>query len=694
MAGIVEKLMGRQSGTTAGVSGGINSILFGSAGGLSRPFHVTADSNQRIRIGFWPIISASEPETAMGILAMLSTLLERWPSVRVYRLIVRLEGDPADYRWDISRSQFGVDDWELEGLDENVAIWGSLTHDGNSFALKLEVESDFSQSDIPETITRRFGKLADLVSDLHSVAAEIADLLDAGEISPLASIYDATHLTEDRLKALFRVVFDWERMLWLSLWGVEITQADLLNQKDKLIAEARQADERSFAFWLVGREYARALAPVYGDVSETLLPTVEDAAGELQEQPLALVALGSGLFRAGERARSYDLLEQCVALHPDSILPRFTLAEFYRAGGEVGPAVAAFQAAIENEVTSAALYMRYADLLLFLDANNVVMNLGARRTSASGKTFVEDVVLVDADENEQNLLAREAAEAYREALALEPDRLDALAQLVPLLIELDDDELWTRFERLVAVDGEGHAVRAAIETMYSLENLEPGVLILQKAIRAAPERFDLRLNLAVLYITADDYDAAYSELERLETAAQTIQQRADVERLMLTAEDPDFEARFGEIDDQLRAGNSISAGDVEFLEDVLEKAPSLSQAYTALASAYNVWGEKQDALDVLLDGQKILPEDPEIIELLARLLWDSGEQQLAFEYLNKGIKHNPDHVGLLSRTGMYLFADGQEESAREFLLMAEALNPTHSALIEARAYIARKVNEL
>jgi tetratricopeptide (TPR) repeat protein len=693
MVDIVEKLTGRKSAAST-TAGGINSILFGNTGSLSRSFSATAINDYRIRIGFWPIISASDPEAAMGILVILSLLLERWRSVHVYRLLASLDGVPAAYQWDLRKSQFGVDDWELEGLDENVAIWGSLDRGPNGFSLKLEVESDFSQSDVPETVTRQFKSLAELLSDLYGIAEEIADLLDAGEISPLAAVYERTLLDESSLKQLLSAVFEWERMLWLSLWGVELAEDEMLQQQDKLVTQAVNSVEQPFAFWLVGRECARALDPVYGPLSETLLPTVENVAEKLQEQPLSLVALGVGLFRAGERARAYDLLEQVVELHPDNLAARFTLAELYRAGAEFGPAVATFQRAIEDEIASSALYMRYADLLLFLNANNVVMNLGVRRTSAAGKTFVEDVVLIDTSENEQDLLIREAAEAYREAFALEPDQLEALSQLVLLLIDLDDDDLWPRFERLVALDTDGYAVRAAIEAMYAVSNLKPGLAILQKAISVATERLDLRLNLAVLHLVAEDYDSAYSELEQVEPLVKTPQQRADVERLMLAANDPEFEARFGEVDDQLRAGNSISASDVEFLEDVLDQAPSLAQAYTALASAYNAWGETQDALDVLLDGQKALPEDPEIVGLLARILWESGEHKLAFDYLNTGVKHNPDHVGLLARTGMYLFADGQEESAREFLLLAEALNPSHPTLIEARAYIAHKMGEL
>src|SRR3954469_17204729 len=75
------------------------------------------------RVGLWPILSDSEPEIAMGLGLVLAALLERTPAVRVYRLLAQVSETPNSYEWDLANSQFGVDDWELEGLDENVAIW-------------------------------------------------------------------------------------------------------------------------------------------------------------------------------------------------------------------------------------------------------------------------------------------------------------------------------------------------------------------------------------------------------------------------------------------------------------------------------------------------------------------------------------------------------------------------------------------
>jgi tetratricopeptide (TPR) repeat protein len=161
---------------------------------------------------------------------------------------------------------------------------------------------------------------------------------------------------------------------------------------------------------------------------------------------------------------------------------------------------------------------------------------------------------------------------------------------------------------------------------------------------------------------------------------------------MLSVDDPEFEARFGEIRDRIGAGHALSAADVEYLEDELEKAPNFAACYTLLASAYLAWDENDDALEVLLDGQKRFPENPDVLALLGRVLWDSGEKELALDYLNKGLKTNPNHVPLLITTGRYLFDDGHDEEARLFLTRAEALDPRHPMLIAVREHIARSLS--
>ena len=226
-----------------------------------------------------------------------------------------------------------------------------------------------------------------------------------------------------------------------------------------------------------------------------------------------------------------------------------------------------------------------------------------------------------------------------------------------------------------------------------LEDVSPGLDILADAIEASPERVDLRVNYAVALLLDEQPDEAAAELEVAEELTDDLSIIADIERLFLEANDPEFESRLGEITELVTAGRPLGRRDIEFLDAALEEAQSFSQGYLLLARGYLNGESSSAALEVLLDGQNYLPEDAEITALLARVLWDSGEHELAFDYLNKGLKHNPDDVPLLALSGQYLCDEGQDEEARTFLMRAQSLEPRNRTLIETQRYISRQMGQ-
>jgi tetratricopeptide (TPR) repeat protein len=199
--------------------------------------------------------------------------------------------------------------------------------------------------------------------------------------------------------------------------------------------------------------------------------------------------------------------------------------------------------------------------------------------------------------------------------------------------------------------------------------------------------------LASLYVTNEQPDEALEALERAEPLTQAPELISEIERLRLLAEEPDFEARIGAIVDVLNTGTRLPETDLEFLEDIVERAPSYADAYLHLAKGYERIDEPAAMLETLLDGQKNVPDDPEISYLLVRTLWDQDQRELALEYLNKALSANPYHVPLLALAGRYLFEEGDEDEARDFLSRAEAISPNHPVLNEVRRFIARELDE-
>jgi tetratricopeptide (TPR) repeat protein len=652
------------------------SSIFGTASQLGQ----NLDTRPPIRIGVWPCVSADSPGVAMGLMTVLAFLLDRWRDVRAYRLFARLEGDPRAYQWSMGQSQFDVDDWQLDQLDENVAVWGTLERSGDQWQLAITVENDLDEDAEEETDTYQAENIAALVTLLPQVAQDIIQRFETR--GAVAGKYDEVQAGDESLRVLLSDLFDWQLKLLLAVWGKPWPEFEIKQALEKLI-RAGQAVGGEFGAWSVTNAVAHAMLPGYESINETVAAEAPRMVEQFGDTAYPAIFISSSLYRMGYAQQAYELLEADVIAHPDSVASWLTLAELYRSAGRLLDAADTFQQAIEAGATSAILFTRYADLLTALNADNWDMD----------EYILLDLEPEDLLERRDELLLLETVEAYGEAFRLAPEQVNLLSQQLLILIDLEEVErLWAEFARLVELDKKGEAVRTVADALYNVADLEPAIAILKRQIEQEPERCDLYVNLAVTYLSADEGELAAETLEKAEELTDADDVLADIERLLLSADDPEFEARLGELSAVASAGNTLNTKDVEFLEAAIEQAPSLGEAYVTLAKAYAAWGEEDTALETLMDGHENAPEDPDIVEMMAQMLWQAGERELAFNYLNKGVNANPNHVPLLALTGQYLFENGQEEDAKVYLARAEGIGPRHPALARARVNITQFMN--
>lgn len=633
----------------------------------------SATSSGRIRYGLWPILSDEVPEVAMGLMVVLAGVLEQWADVLVYRLFVRTDVDFAS----TEAIQFSVDDWQLDYLDENVAIWGVLSRSGQEWQLELSLENDLAEDEDVVTITIAGETLAELADQLPAVGMEIAKIVGAGYPALLTPTYDdVVEGSDDALKRILTAAFHWERDLFLTLWQEEGQAIDWPAHL-AAFAEAAQGVDPAFGGWLVANALSRALRPATAEQITEALPNPWPSLRErLPGNPHVAVGVAFALQQAEESNRAIALLIETLEQHEDHVLVRLGLAELYRMNNKLQAMTDTLQLGLDFEDVDPRLYFYYASLLVAMHRSNIVIGR---------------FVLIDATDRQLVRMLEEADAAYAAGLALDPSRLDMLQRHVLILIELNSDRLWESFASLVAQDETGEAVRSTIDTFIILEDVAPGLDILANAVDASPDRVDLRVNYAIALLQDDQPEQAAAELETAEdmTNDQTI--IADIERLFLEANNPGFEAQLGDVIDVVSAGRLLSGRQVAFLKDALEQAQSFSQGYVLLGRGYLNGGSKSEALEILLDGHNFLPEDAEITAELARVLWDSDERDLAFDYLNKGLKHHPDDVTLLALSGRYLFDEGQDEEARTFLLRAQSLDPRNRALVAAQQHISSQL---
>ena len=645
----------------------VPTAIFGTAGSEGQALYA---GQPALRIGLWPLRSAEKPELAMGLFTLLGFLLERWQGVRVYRLAARLEEESSQWQWSMANSQFGVDDWQLDGLDDNVGIWGELECDSAGLRLALFVEDDRLAEDTPPVeISYNARTLSALVNALPGVARQIAFTLNVDVFRRNSPLYAGGDWKEGALQEALELAFRQELRLYLHLWGQTRSDNQTIEDLQQLAQRVQPLGE--IGAWISAKCQARWLH--FSDDGEMLQPAVALQDELFPEFAAAAIIVAETIFARGRPGRAIELLEAREE-GADSTLV-LALADFYRRSGRVSEAVDALQDGIEAGQRSCDLLTYYGDLLQAMDL---------------GGMSCESLVFVDPDQEPQDTQLWEALAAWEAAHQLEPENPQLLQRMLVSLAELDSEDarFWPAFEALVTLEDGNEALRQVIDACYGLDSLAPALSLLQDAFARQPNNLELGLNLAEVLLLEQDEAALETLLAKLRPLARDEEAQAEIARLQLMAEEPEFEMRLGEIEGVLDAGNALGSQDTEWLEDIIVRAPGLGGMHALLARAYQGWNESAAALETLLDGFRRFPADAELAALLGAHLWLAGEEELAFEFLGKGLAQNPNDVPLLALTGQYLFEDEQEAAARSCLARAEALAPRHPALAQARARIA------
>lgn len=634
------------------------------------------------RIGMWPCVNETMPEVSMGLWTALGYLLEVNRQIQVYRIFTQLDEDatPDDYQWQTSDSQFDVDDWGLDGLDENIALWGNLQVQADKWQLNIYLENDLleDEQDEPQTLSLDAPDLPALITQLPDFATQILHLIQPEMTVYHASLY--THVPEDvdHLKSLLGALFTWENRLYLTLWGQEWNDDDIL-QDHATLRQAAQTAGSDFGAWAITQATARAMLPGLSLIGELLVDEVGGVVGDFKESSLVAPLLARRMYGLGYVERAFQLLTDEIVIHRNHVDTWLTQADLYARSNRLSEAIDALQSAIEEDTVNIQLYRMYAVLLGYAHQYDDMP--------------VTEYILVDPQIHPKETIVWELIAAHDEVLALEPEHGASLHDQAIALMERDDSRFWATFERLVKADAKGDLVRDVLDLMYTMADVTPAFAILNATIQVYPDRPDLYANLAVAYMLDEQDEQADDMLQKAQSLTDDPLVLADIEQLRLIAEDPEFEMEFGEIQAVIDAGNRPQSDGMDFLEGVVEKAPNFADGYLLLSRAYELWDDFDAALETLLDAQKRFPDDVAVLEQLAHILWESGEEKLAFDYLSQGLQNAPDNVPLLVRTGRYLFDDGQLAEARAYLARAEAINARDPFLKQTQAYIAAKVAE-
>ncbi len=646
------------------------SSIFGSTAILSD----NIDTEEPFRIAVYPIVSNAMPDFAMGIASCLCYLLEQWPGVKVYRCFVKIEADENDSDVTSDDYQFSPTDWELDGLDDNLVLYGSATFHEATAQLQLHVDTSMVNAEIDSVLAFNYQSVPELIGALPTVAAELVSKLFDQEQLHLVIDYPKFEEKSLLLQSMLEDLFAWNLDLCLSHWGVE-WPAEEIESQFLTLAEICREIGSDFAFWCLGMTCQQIMQLGLEELGEAIVPLIDRAFGDgdAAAQGRALAALG--LSRLGYVDPALGALEELAANSPEPSV-WYTLIEICLGAGRASEAIDACQRALETGIEHPALYWKYAELLIISEANN---------------WLIEDVLLIDPDDiDESEQIPCEIIGALKTLLESQPNNLGALQLMLMYMIDVEDPELWDYFEQLVKRDENSAYLGEIIERLADTESLTPAYEILQNAIVESVRNPYLYANLAQLAIVDGNYQMAKQQLQECRRITEIVDEELELElqRLELSADRPGFEGSFAEIKVLLNAKRSIRESDVELLEEAIEIAPRMIDLYVTLSRCYLNWQDNDSAIEVLTEAKNRAGNHPRIVLGMAQIQWTRMMRDEAILTLNTGIAEFPNDVSLLAQTASYLIENDQLDDAKQFVERAESIAPSHGALMQLRRFIA------
>lgn len=658
-------------------SADVASSIFGSASSL-------ADSINQItwyRIALYPFISEQSPEIAMGIAACLAYFLEQYSGISIYRVFAKIDENDSSEDIDISDSQFRVDDWELEGLDDNIALWGLFSSADDGFSLEITVDKSFLDIENSEkSFTYKYKLLSDLIKSLPQIAQEIIEYLEIDlKQNTLIVTYNSTPTSDEQLMEILKAIFYWNLDIYLYLWDVDWEDEEITEQFRELV-NLCENNCTDFHIWIISMALSQVCQVGLDAIGELLIPFIDDIRQKDKDGLISGIVLSRGLLRLGFIEDATKLVETQISKSKDDYRIWLAAIDLYLQAKLLLKAIEASQRAIEVGIINLEIFQRYARLLIQADSRDI---------------FVEELVFVDPDEIEEDddELMHEIVISLDKALDIAPNDLNTLYLQLPYLIELDSESLWEKFEMFINLDKSGEYSREIIEVLDVLDDILPASQILEKHLSNSPNNIVSYMNLGALAILDENYLHAKEYLEKAQQLTKDVDVLLEIEHLLLSAQFPDFDRRYGEITTILRANNRVDERDVELIEEALEIAPKFADLYVLLAQAYLSWDDRDSALEVLNDGKDKAGETASLLRLLAVVSWQMNNRETAFTYINKAIQQFPNDVMLLTQIATFLIENNQLNDARPFIERAESINPSHPSLWELRSLIAGKTNK-
>lgn len=366
-----------------------------------------------------------------------------------------------------------------------------------------------------------------------------------------------------------------------------------------------------------------------------------------------------------------DQYEQIVKLEPDNVDDHLLLGRLYRLNNDMQKAEAELKTAIkldpgseEAVTTLAMLYTDEGDTAHALQVLSSVPDAArsAKLYSALGAAY------------EQRKDYKSAIDAFRHAIVLDRDNLDAIRGLAENL--LNDGQLDAALEQYkVIVDSNQEDAQSyvRIADIYRRQaKYDLALESLKKADTLVPESAEVPYSMAAVYQAQGRYDEAIKLLQDLlKKTESTPSDRSNrgifIERLgMIYREQENYTAAVETFRKMLTLGDENARSGYQEIIDTYREAKQWPQATAAAKEAVQKLPDDRD-LRIVLDAQ----------------LADSGDADKAISDVRSMLKGGPEDREVYLRLGIMYTRAKRWNDAMDALAKAEGL----STKIDDKAYV-------
>lgn len=306
----------------------------------------------------------------------------------------------------------------------------------------------------------------------------------------------------------------------------------------------------------------------------------------------------------------------------------------------------------------------------------------------------------------------QAARSYEKAITLNPNLLSAITKLAQLYAgPLQEGnkalELAKKARKLAPNDPRVLGILG--DAAYQTGNFAWAYSLLQESVRQLPDDAEILHNFAWSAYSLGKVGEARNAMQRVVAAHSDSGQSSDAKLFLEmtaliedganpVAAEPEVEGVLkenpgyvpalmakGEI--LLQRGKSIAA--TTNYNEVLRRFPDFAPAQKRLAALHAQDPERRDqAYELVMKARKVLPDDPELAQILGELCYQRKEFAYAAQLLQRSSAKRPLDAKLLYYLGMSQFNANEKTESRDALRQALAAGLPDSLASEAKSALA------